>query len=129
MKLEKTPKNLFLLSLAGAAFFTLSEANAGVVKIINNSDDNIMVNVIPGVEGIPYCWKCFDSCLNSCGKSTAKIVVPVAAFGGCEYFSVIDISNGILGSGKCKNLSVFKNYEVSFYSTTFGTNCAIKEIL
>ena len=129
MKLEKTQKNLFLSSVALVAFFTLSKADAGIVKIINHSDDNIKVNVIPGVEGIPYCWKCFDSCLNSCGKSTAEIVVPLKAFCGCEYFSVVDISNGILGSGKCKNLSVFKNYEVCFSTTIFGTRCTAKELL
>jgi len=129
MKLEKTTKKLFLSSVALAAFFTLSKADAGIVKIINNSDDNIKVNVIPGIEGIAYCWKCFDSCLNSCGKSTAEIVVPLKAFGGCEYFSVVDISNGIWGNGKCKNLSVFKNYEVSFSNSRFGTKCVSKEIL
>lgn len=128
MNQKKPMAGLFLSVVAFAAFFTVSKADAGIVKIINRSDDNIKVYVIPGVEGVPYCWKCFGSCL-TCEKSSAEIVVPLKAFCDCAHFSVVEISNGILGSGKCKNLSVFKNYEVSFSETTLGTACITKEIL
>ena len=104
-------------------------AEAGTVRVINQSGDNIKVNIVPGVEGVPYCWKCFDSCLDACGKSTAELLVPVEAFGKCTSFSVVDTEDGIWGNGKCKNLNVFKNYEVVFSNTSLGTKCISKEII
>ena len=129
MKNYKKTTQVFFLALAVASFARGTQAEAGMVRIINNCDVAIKVNITPGnTEGDPYCWKCLDSRLRSCGKQTANIVVPVDAFTGREYFSVIDIADGIFTSGKCKNLSVFKNYEVLFSDTTFGTSCKSREI-
>jgi hypothetical protein len=128
MKNYKKPTQVFFFAVAVAFFARGTNAEAGMVRIINNSDVAIKVNITPGTEGFPYCWKCLDSRLRSCGKQTAEIVVPVDALKGREHFSVIDIEDGFLASGKCKNLSVFKNYEVLFSDTTFGTSCKSREI-
>ncbi len=50
----------------------------GKIKIINDSDLAIMVDVISDPEWLPYCKTCFDSRLQVCGKQTAEIVVLVA---------------------------------------------------
>ena len=128
MKNYKKTSQVFFLSLAITSFANGIKAEAGTVRIINNSDVAIKVNITPGTEGVPYCWKCLDSRLHTCGKHSADIVVPLDAFKGREDFSVIDIEDGILASEKCKNLSVFKDYEVLFSNTTFGTSCKSREI-
>lgn len=105
-------------------------ADAGIVKITNHSSNNIKINVTPepSAECRPFCWKCFDGCLCSNGRQTKEIIVPLDAFRGGEYFSVIGTEGGFLFQGECRNLSVFKNYEVSFYETPFNVSCKCKEI-
>lgn len=124
---KKTTKAL-ALSLTLAAFVAGNDIKAGNVEIVNTSEDAINMNVIPAAEGIPYCWRCFDSRFQTCGMQTATIIVPLDAFGGYEYFSVVDAEGGFMASGKCKNLSVFKNYQVTFSDTSFGTKCESREI-
>jgi hypothetical protein len=124
MKLDIKMSKVFLLSLVIVA--CTSESEAGTVKIINNSDENIRVDVVSDPGSASICKTCLDSCLQTCGKQTATIIVPLDAV--CNSFSLIDAEGGFLGSGKCKHLSVFKNYEVSFFTTILGTRCAYKEI-
>lgn len=116
------------LSLVITSFLSGNKTAAGMVTIINNSEAPINMNVIPSTEGIPYCWKCFDSRFQPCGMQTATIVVPIDAFCGYECFSVIDTEDGFMASGRCEGLSIFKNYQVTFSDTTFGTKCESREI-
>jgi hypothetical protein len=130
MIFSKNKRMFFLPSLAVAAFFTINKANAGTVKITNHSSNNIRINVVPEPSSrcLPYCWKCFQKCYSSTDQQTKEIVVPLNAFGGKEYFSVVGTEGGFLFEGECRNLSVFKNYEVSFYETFFNVRCEVKEI-
>ena len=128
MKNYKRISKAFCLSLAVASFMGVSSSKAGVVTIANNSQVAIKVNIVPGTEGLPYCWKCFSSKLQPHGKQIAEIIVPVDAFKGTEYFSVVDTEDGFLGNGGCYGLSILKNYEVLFSDTTLGTRCQSREI-
>lgn len=128
MKIDKKISKAFVLSLVLATWGNCQKAEAGIVTITNHSQSELKINVIAAPDGAPYCKKCLDSSLLMCGGETAKIVVPLDAFCGGECFSVLDVTNGFMGGSKCKNLSVFKNYAVSFYETTLGTRCECTEI-
>jgi hypothetical protein len=128
MKIDNKTSKAFILCLAFASFLGGNKAEAGIVTITNNSEAPINMNIIPATEGIPYCWKCLDSRFQTCGMQTAAIAVPLDAFCGYEYFSVIDTENGFMASGRCENLNIFKNYQITFSDTTFGTKCESREI-
>lgn len=128
MKNYKRISKALCLLLAVASFASGTPAKAGMVRVINNSDVAIKANIVPETEGLPYCWKCFSSKLQPNGKQIAEIIVPVDAFKGTEYFSVVDTEDGFLGNGGCYGLSILKNYEVLFSDTTLGTRCQSREI-
>ncbi len=128
MTLEKKTTKGFILSLALGTLLMGTTAEAANVKIINNSNLNLRVDAISDPGDISYCKSCYDKRADICGKQSSTILVPADAFGGCGSFSIVDMRSGFLGSGKCKHLSVLKNYEVTFFETTLGTCCEAKEI-
>ncbi|OJW50234.1 MAG: hypothetical protein BGO67_02590 [Alphaproteobacteria bacterium 41-28] len=130
MRCKKFPKKLFLPTLILSAFFMIIQANAGILKIINHSSNNIKVDVIPepASECIPYCWKCLEQCSATNAQQIKKIAVPSDALRGNKYFAVTGTEGGFLFNGECRNLSIFKNYEISFYETFFNVSCKSKEI-
>lgn len=128
MKFDKKTLKFFVLALAFASLLSSNKTEAGMVKIINDSELSIMVDVVSDPEWVPYCKTCFDSRLEVCGKQTAEIIVPLDAFGGCSSFAMADMVDGFMGSGKCSNLNVYKNYEVTFSDTLLGTSCSCKQI-
>jgi hypothetical protein len=125
-------KTYLLSSLVAACAFHIcsTEASAGVVRIINTSSNSIRTHIIrePATQCSPYCWKCFTGSKKAEGKKSADLIVPSDAFNGYEYFAVTGTEGGIFGNGECRNLSVLKDYELSFYETTFGVGCVSKEI-
>jgi len=127
MKLYKKIPKGFVLSLALGTFLMGNTAEAANVKIINNSNLNLRVDAISDPGDISYCKSCYDKRADICGKQFSTILVPANSFGGCGYFSIADMRSGFLGSGKCKHLSVLKNYEVTFFETTLGTYCEARE--
>lgn len=135
MTLIITKKNFFLSSAAVAAFFTMSEVNAGIIKIKNHSRNNIQVEVAQEISTecgdfrtCPYCWKCLCGTFSTQSQHIKNIIVPKSAFHGNNYFSVIGTEGGILANGECVNLNVLKDYEVSFYETFAGLRCESKVI-
>lgn len=128
MNLNNKMSKTFILSLLLVSLVSVNKTEAGKIKIINDSDLAIMVDVISDPEWVPYCKTCFDSRLEVCGKQNVEISVPLDAFGGCSSFAITDMVDGFLGSGKCKNLNVYKNYEVIFSDTLLGTKCSCKQI-
>jgi hypothetical protein len=123
---KKIPKIVFL-SFCFVATIEKNPSTASTIKIINHSRAPLEINVVNSTDGKPYCKKCLLS-EEIRGKNLVKIIIPNNAFKGSTYFSIVDISHGFLGNGKCKNLNVHKNYEVSFFETTLGTRCRAKEI-
>ena len=130
MSLLHNTKKVILVSTTLAAVLAAPNADAGVVKIINHSSNNIRVNIIPEPSSkcLPYCWKCLDKSSSVSGKQMREITVPLDAFKGKEYFAVEGTEGGFLFTGECKNLSVSKNYEISFYETSLNVRCQAKEI-
>lgn len=128
MKINKKISKVFVLSLALVSWGNYQKVEASILTITNHSQSKLEISVISAPDGAPYCKKCLGSPLQLCEKETAKIAVPLDALCGAEYFSVLDVTNGFLGGNKCKNLSVMKNYDVSFYETTLGTMCECIEI-
>lgn len=128
MKLDKKISKAFYLSFMLASCTSGYGVNAGKIKILNNSDLNIRVDVVSCPEGASYCKTCFDKRTNVYGKHTAEIIIPPSAFGAYGLFSITDAGSGFLGSGKCLFLNVSKNYEVIFWETTLGTSCECREI-
>ena len=127
MKFDKKISKAIVLSLVLASCGHSQKAEAGIVTVTNHSQSELKINVIAAPDGAPYCKKCLESPLVACG-SDAKILVPLDALCGGECFSVLDVTNGFMGGSKCKNLSVYKNYAVSFYETNLGTRCESTEI-
>ena len=127
MKLDRKLNKIILISLALIPLVAKNNAEAGIVKLINTTQSATEINIISSFDERAYCKKCLESPLQMCGRETATIIVSLNACQGGEYFSIVDISSGISG-GKCTSLSVFKNYEVSFFETTLGTRCACKAI-
>ncbi|MBY0500527.1 MAG: hypothetical protein K2P93_00810 [Alphaproteobacteria bacterium] len=125
-------KSYILSSLVAACALHMysTEAKAGLIRITNASSNSIRTHIIrePATQCLPYCWKCFDGSIKAGGKKSADLIVPSDAFNGYEYFAVTGTEGGIFGNGECRNLSVLKNYELSFYETTFGVGCVSKEI-
>ena len=130
MTLKRTLKYLFSASTVLSLAFVSQAVEAGRVKITNHSHHKVRINVIPEPlsERLPYCWKCFDNCLNTHGQQVKEIIVPLDAFRGEEYFGVVGTEGGFLSQGECRNLSVFKNYEVIFEETSLNVSCKCKEI-
>jgi hypothetical protein len=128
MSIFKKISYTFFTTVAVLSFVNENKAEAGIVKIINKSDEKIKIHIVPALAETPYCWKCFESCVTANGRQSAALSVQVNAFSGKEYYSVMDVSNGFLGNSQCNNLSVLKNYEVSFLESRFGTYCEVKEI-
>lgn len=79
------------------------------------------INIISAPNGSAYCAKCLGRPLQMCRQKATTIVVSLDTLNAREYDSIIDVSNGFMGGGKCKNLNVFKNYKISFFDTTLGT--------
>lgn len=115
--------SLLLISVLGG-----NMAQAGKVTIINESKQNIRVDVIPQPGSASYCKKCFDGRTDPCGKNAATINVPTEACKLSPCFSLVDVGNGLMGGGKCKSLNAAKNYEVIFFETALGTDCVSREI-
>ena len=41
---------------------------------------------------------------------------------------LVGTEGGIFGNGTCRNLNIYKNYELSFYDTFLGVGCKSREI-
>ncbi len=127
-----TKKSMILSSLVIVSAFYIypCQSQAGMVKIINNASHSIRTNIIrePFTQCLPYCEKCLDGQSKTNGKQSANIVVPLSAFNGYEYFAVNGTEGGIFGNGTCRNLNIYKNYELSFYDTFLGVGCKSREI-
>lgn len=119
---------LFIISLLLYPTIGKNKVEAGRVKIINESDLNLRVDVVSLPSGISYCKTCFGARSKASKKHTAEIQVSSEALGGRGYFSMVDATNGFLGGGSCNYLSVSKDYRVIFFETTLGTKCECKEI-
>lgn len=128
MKNYKKPLRAFLLSLMFVSFANQEKLEAGFITINNNSKSALKINVILASKGIPYCAKCLGSSQRECQKETTKIMISLGSLCGDEYVSIIDVTNGFMVGGQCKNLNVSKNYDVSFVETALGTRCQYKEI-
>lgn len=128
MTIDRKIYKAFYLSLVLVLVAGGKTAEAGRVKIINESNLNLRVDVVTEPGEASYCKQCFDRCSHVRGKHMSAIIVPANAFGNCGYFSMLDARSGFLGSGKCRHLSVLKDYEVTFSETSLGTFCEYKEI-
>jgi len=84
MTLAVTKKNLFLSSAVVMAFFTLSGADAGIIKIKNHSQNNIEVEIAQEVSSgcgtstrcSAYCWKCLGDTFKPNAQRIKNIIVP-----------------------------------------------------
>lgn len=130
MNILHNTKKVILLSTTLSALLTTANADAGILRVINHSSNNIQVNIIPepSYKCFPYCWKCLDKSSSLSGQSIKEIIVPLDAFKGNEYFAVEGTEGGFIFTGECRNLNVFKNYEISFYENSLNVSCKSKEI-
>lgn len=126
MKIDNKISRSFIFSLVLASSANWLPVKASEITITNHARSNLKLNVVIPPDEKPYCKECLGNPMR--GGETRTIIVPVDAFKGKELFSIVDATNGFLGESECKNLSVFKNYKVSFYETTAGTRCTFKEI-
>ncbi len=128
MKLNK--KKILIVSIMTFTCLSMNSAKAGLVKLINNAENKVRAEIIPepSTERSVYCWKCLTGCHKHDNEQIKEIVVPLDAFRGQENFAVVGTEGGFLFNGECRNLSVFKNYEIVFFDTSGGIGCKSKEI-
>ena len=129
MYLNKNTSKFFSLELI---IFSLISGNvdAGIVRVINENADPIILNVIPEPvsEESPYCWKCLTGLCDTPKTNIVDLIIPSECLIGKENFAVIGTTGGFLFNGKCRNLSVLKDYELTFLNDSIGTSCISKEI-
>jgi hypothetical protein len=128
MAMRKTNKAL-LSALTITCGLLTSQADAGIVNVVNTANSNITTRVIPGSsdEGSTYCWSCFSSCLRSDLCRKKKLFISPEGT-GTNNFTIVGTEGGILFTGTCSNLSTYKNYEVVFFDTSLGIGCKSTEI-
>jgi hypothetical protein len=121
---------LVVLSSFVLSSMYLNMANSGIINVINENDDDIKIQVIPepASNDCTYCWKCIAGQCNQCLKHNVSLSIPTQAFNGLKSFSVRGTTGGFLFNGECRNLNVFKNYEIRFLNDYIGTTCRCREI-
>lgn len=127
-------KNHNLIKTISFSFFILSSfdshmAHSSIINIFNDNEDNIVLKIIPepAFDEYTYCWKCIAG-LNMGLKHNVSLNIATQAFRGINHFAVRGTTGGFLFNGECRNLSVFKNYEIHFLNDRVGTTCVSKEI-
>ncbi len=121
----------FTLSVAFGSLVSLTIANSSIIKIINENEDNIEINVIPepGFDADVLCWKCIAGTQTSGYSHEASLIVPpFDPLKETRYFSVVGTTGGFLFKGKCRHLNPSKNYQIYFLNDLIGTSCISKEI-
>lgn len=127
MTLDNKISKIVFLSFVFLLIIEQHQSIASIIKITNYSRAPLEINVVNIEEGRPYCKKCLLS-EEIRGEKPVQLMIPINVFKDCTHFSIVDVSHGFLGNGKCKNLNIHKNYEVSFFETILGTRCRVKEI-
>ena len=130
MNFTKINYKLFTLSLVLVSFAYGTKGHTSTIRVMNKAGDSIKMQIIPEPisEAIPSCWKCLDSCHKTSGMSSTEMVVSIEKLMGREHFAVRGTQGGLFFNGECRDLNVLKDYEISFFDTTFGTSCVSKEI-
>lgn len=130
MNLNTLTKTLLLSTLVLGSSSFQEQSHAGFVRIINTAESNVRAEVIPEPASCspPYCWKCVGGICEANAGQCKEIIIPPEAFCSQQNYSIEGTIGGILFNGRCKNLSTVKDYEVSFYDTTFGIGCKCREI-
>lgn len=129
MYISKKSGTAFSLALMMYSLINPTNAEAGILRVSKQNADPILLQVIPEPISVEasYCWKCLTGPCNIPRKDVAEIVIPSNCIRGKERFAVIGTTGGILFNGKCRNLSVFKNYELTFLNDSIGTSCISRE--
>ena len=112
------------------SFIYFNMAHSSVINVINENEDDIELRIIPepALNDYTYCWKCIAGLKNECLKHKVSLVIPTPASKTSNFFAVIGTTGGFLFNGSCRNLSVFKNYEIHFLNDYIGTSCVSREI-
>jgi hypothetical protein len=129
-KLNKQKCKIMLLYSALFEVCALTNSEAGMLRIINDNRDNIEIRIIPepASECSAYCWKCIAGTYSKNQKHEVNLAFSSGDFCGNQYFTVAGTTGGFLFNGRCRNLNVFKNYEIRFLDSFLGIDCISKEI-
>lgn len=134
MRLENKIKRTFFPALAiiGCCVMATS-TEAGVVRIVNNSQNIVTASVHPEPtsDWPTICTTCLGGTCEGNGQ-VREIIIPTDRLQGHEKFAIQGTDGSVISYGKCSNLSAFKNYHVEFFDKAEGAGdvaCRSQEII
>lgn len=107
----------------------LPNVHASKLKVINENENEIMIKIIPEpalVERAKYS-KIIKGVAKPHQKNFTTFEIMPKDIEGKSHFAVAGITDFFLGD-TCRNLSVLKNYEITFQNNILGMTCIAEEI-
>ena len=122
-------QNTFIIALILFGSINPYKAYASKIRVINEKENDITIKIIP--EGSsnqkPTFSQVISGTINPGQKHFADFHITPSQTYGKSHFAVAGSGGFFLGD-KCRNLSILKNYEISFQDSTLGTTCIAEEI-
>jgi hypothetical protein len=105
-----------------ALITSMSFACASTIKVVNENKKPLTVKIEAEGDSNAYSKQEISAEQNSTFK------VEKSQLNGKSHFSIKGDTSVITPGGKCENLSVEKNYKVTFQDDKMGTTCIAEEI-
>lgn len=99
---------------------------AGRLQIVNENKKELTVEV--RASGDPMTERLAKRTLDIPPEHYYEFYVSPSHLKGKSLFSIEGSTNPLTPGGSCKNMSVHKNYEVTFKNDTLGTTCVATEL-
>lgn len=123
--------NLKLTTLMLLTFGCMNnyEAQAGYVRVINENPKKITIRVIPepALNSREAFRKVIKGTSDPRSKNYTDFHIHKGHVDNKSHFAIAGETKFFLGD-KCRNLSILKNYEVSFQDDALGTSCIAEEV-
>ena len=105
-----------------ALIASVSSACASTINVVNENKKPLTVKI--EAEGDSNAYSKQE--ISAENKSTFK--VEKSQLNGKSHFSIKGDTSAFTSGGKCENLSVEKNYTVTFQDDKMGTTCIAEEV-
>jgi hypothetical protein len=120
----KKIENCIAMSIISLSLMNVYSANAGTVKVINENKKDLELNI--KAQGA-MTEKLSSYIQNIPAESQYSFTVQPENLKGKSTYLITGKTNPFLGDS-CKNLSVDKDYQLTFTNDTLGTTCIAQEI-
>lgn len=120
----KKIRNCIAIGITSLSLINLYSANAGTVKVINENKKDLELNIT--AQGA-MTEKLASYIQKIPAESQYSFTVQRENLKGKSTYVINGKTNPFLGDN-CKNLSVDKDYQLTFTNDTVGTTCIAQEI-